>query len=193
MSNIKVARNSSPTSTARRLEILEEPGFGKYFTDHMVRAEWSAESGWSDLEVVPYAPIAMDPASMVLHYGQEIFEGLKAYRQPDGSISTFRPEENAKRFARSARRMALPELPVEMFIDSIKALVNADIDWVPTKADESLYLRPMMIATEVGLGVRPSNKALYLLIASPAHLFHQERGWLAKSCQHKFHTQAILL
>ena len=168
MANIKVARNTSPTSEARRLEILEEPGFGKYFTDHMVRAEWSAESGWSDLEVVPYAPIAMDPASMVLHYGQEIFEGLKAYRQPDGSISTFRPEENAKRFARSARRMALPELPVEMFIESIKALVNVDIDWVPTKADESLYLRPMMIATEVGLGVRPSNKALYLLIASPA-------------------------
>ena len=168
MANIKVARNTSPTSEVRRLEILEEPGFGKYFTDHMVRAEWSAESGWSDLEVVPYAPIAMDPASMVLHYGQEIFEGLKAYRQPDGSISTFRPEENAKRFARSARRMALPELPVEMFIESIKALVNVDIDWVPTKADESLYLRPMMIATEVGLGVRPSNKALYLLIASPA-------------------------
>ncbi|CAB4686512.1 unannotated protein [freshwater metagenome] len=166
--SITITKNSNPLSAEKRAEQLVEPGFGRYFTDHMVTAEWSAESGWGELALVPYGPLSLDPASMVLHYGQEIFEGLKAYRQPDNSIALFRPEANAARFARSAARMALPELPVEMFMESIDALVKADQEWVPKKDGESLYLRPMMIATEVGLGVRPSNKALYLLLASPA-------------------------
>jgi branched-chain amino acid aminotransferase len=157
-----------PVSDSAREAILVEPGFGKYFTDHMVTATWSSSSGWSQLRLTPYGPLSLDPATMVLHYGQEIFEGLKAYRQPDGGIALFRPEQNAKRFARSATRLALPPLPEELFLESVRALVTQDQNWVPTHADESLYLRPMMIATEVGLGVRPSTKAEFILIASPA-------------------------
>jgi branched-chain amino acid aminotransferase len=157
-----------PLSDSAREAILVEPGFGKYFTDHMVTATWSSSSGWSELRLIPYGPLSLDPATMVLHYGQEIFEGLKAYRQPGGGIALFRPEQNAKRFARSATRLALPPLPEELFLESVRALVTQDQNWVPTHADESLYLRPMMIATEVGLGVRPSTKAEFILIASPA-------------------------
>ncbi len=165
---ISLNPNRSPLSADKREATLVEPGFGKYFTDNMVTATWRATDGWSDLQLVPYGPLSLDPATMVLHYGQEIFEGLKAYRQPDGGISLFRPSANAKRFARSAARLALPPLPEELFIESAHALVKQDQAWVPRRTDESLYLRPMMIATEVGLGVRPANRAEYLLIASPA-------------------------
>ena len=117
---------------------------------------------------MPYGPFSLDPATMVLHYSQEIFEGLKAYRQPDGSIASFRPEANAARFRRSAGRLAMPELPEELFLESLRELVVADQAWVPTADEASLYLRPFMIATEVGLGVRPANRYAYCLIASPA-------------------------
>ncbi len=165
---IKVTPSTHPVSPAERAEKLTKPGFGKYYTDHMVVAEWSETAGWSDAELKPYAPISLDPATMVFHYGQEIFEGLKAYRQPDGGVALFRPEANAARFARSAKRLALPELPIELFIESVDALVKEDAGWVPSKIGESLYLRPFMFATEVGLGVRPTNRALYMLIATPA-------------------------
>ena len=111
-----VVRNSSPRTEEQRAAILAAPGFGQYFTDHLVRIDWTAEHGWSPGQVLPYAPLALDPATMSLHYGQEIFEGLKAYHQPDGSVATFRPEMNAARFARSARRLAMPELPAELFL-----------------------------------------------------------------------------
>lgn len=118
---------------------------------------------------MPYAPLSIDPANMTLHYGQEIFEGLKAYRRPDGSVATFRPEANGERFRSSARRLAMPELPVETFVAACDALVQQDTAWVPAHGgEESLYLRPFMIATEVGLGVRPANEYLFLVIASPA-------------------------
>ncbi|HET8969544.1 MAG TPA: branched-chain amino acid aminotransferase, partial [Candidatus Nanopelagicales bacterium] len=143
-------------------------GFGKYFTDHMVTIRWSAEQGWHDASVVPYGPLSFDPASMVLHYGQEIFEGLKAYRRPDGSVVTFRPDMNARRFARSAHRLAMAELPEELFLASIEALVEQDAAYVPADREKSLYLRPFMLANEVGLGVRPANSYLYVLIASPS-------------------------
>jgi branched-chain amino acid aminotransferase len=159
----------APTPEARRAEILAAPGFGRYFTDHMVTIRWSAEQGWHDAEVKPYGPMTFDPASMVLHYGQEIFEGLKAYRQPDGSIASFRPEANATRFRGSAARLAMAELPEELFLGSISELLAVDHEWVPAAGGEdSLYLRPFMLATEVGLGVRPSAEYLYALIASPA-------------------------
>ena len=120
-------------------------------------------------QLVPYAPLSLDPATMVLHYAQEIFEGLKAYRQPDGSVATFRPEKNAERFQRSAHRLGMPELPVETFIEACDVLVQQDQAWVPAHGgEESLYLRPFMIATEVGLGVKPANEYLFLVIASPA-------------------------
>ena len=163
-----VSRNPNPRSAEERTAILASPGFGRYFTDHMVRIDWTADDGWTDGQVLPYGPLTLDPATMVLHYGQEIFEGLKAYRQPDGSIATFRPAANAARFARSARRLGMAELPEELFVESIRSLVEVDRDWVPDGPDASLYLRPFMLATEVGLGVRPANAYAFLLIASPA-------------------------
>ena len=160
--------NPQPATPERVAEVLAKPGFGRYFTDHMVTIRHDAAHGWHDARVEPYAPFALDPSAMVLHYGQAIFEGLKAYRQPDGSIASFRPEANAARFRASARRIAMPELPDELFLDSLRELVAVDKRWVPTQDEESLYLRPFMIATEAGLGVRPAAEYLYLVIASPA-------------------------
>ena len=165
---IAITENASPVTSVRRAEILANPGFGRYFTDHMVTAQWTSDHGWHDAELVPYGPISLDPATSVLHYGQEIFEGLKAYRHADGSVKTFRPMRNAARFAASARRLAMAELPEELFLGSIEALVRQDRAWVSGEDERSLYLRPFMISTEVGLGVRPANSYQYLLIASPA-------------------------
>ncbi|HEY8373409.1 MAG TPA: branched-chain amino acid aminotransferase [Pseudonocardiaceae bacterium] len=160
--------NPHPATPERRAEVLANPGFGQHFTDHMVTIRWNPEQGWHDAAVVPYGTVELDPAAMVLHYGQAIFEGLKAYRHPDGSIVSFRPEANAARFRASARRMAMPELPDELFLASLRELVAVDRDWVPAQEEASLYLRPFMISTERGLGVRPAKEYLYALIASPA-------------------------
>ena len=160
--------NPNPLPDAERDEKIAAGGFGKYYTDNMVTIDWSEADGWSDANLNAYGPITLDPATAVFHYGQEIFEGMKAYSQPDGSISLFRPDANARRFARSAARLALPELSVEEFIETITTLVKQDRKWVPKKVGESLYIRPFMFATEVGLGVRPSNQAKYVLIATPA-------------------------
>lgn len=164
---MKISLNPHAKDGATRDALVAEGGFGKYYTDHMVVCEWSEKDGWSEPELKPYGPISLDPATAVFHYGQEIFEGMKAYRQPDKSIALFRPEANAQRFARSAKRLALPEMPESLFIETVETLVQHDGGWVPNKVGESLYLRPFMFATEVGLGVRPSNKALYMLIATP--------------------------
>ncbi|HEV7184734.1 MAG: branched-chain amino acid aminotransferase [Actinomycetales bacterium] len=163
-----VTRNDAARSDAEREEILAHPGFGNYFTDHMVDICWSAKGGWHRPRVSPYGPITLEPSAAVLHYAQEVFEGLKAYRHEDGSIWTFRPEANAARMQRSAYRLALPELPVEYFLDSLKQLVKYDGVWVPSAPETSLYLRPFMFAKEAFLGVRPANKVAYYLIASPA-------------------------
>ena len=163
-----------PVSEGRRTEILGAPGFGNHFTDYMVVVDYDRGRGWHRPRVTPYGPIALDPAAMVLHYAQEIFEGLKAYRQPDGSIAAFRPEANAARFNNSARRLAMPELPEEDFLGSLRALLEVDNVWVPPAGgEESLYLRPFMIATEASLGVRPANEYRYFLIASPAGAYFQ--------------------
>jgi branched-chain amino acid aminotransferase len=166
--NFQTFRNENAKSDEERAEILANPGFGKFFTDHMVDICWSERGGWHRPRVQPYGPIAMDPAAAVLHYAQEVFEGLKAYRHEDGSVWTFRPESNAYRMQRSARRLALPELPVEYFVDSLKQLVRNDVDWVPSGGEASLYLRPFMFAKEAFLGVRPATKVNYYVIASPA-------------------------
>lgn len=158
-----------PETPQRRAEILAAPGFGRHFTDHMVEVRWSEGRGWHDPEIGPYRALTFDPAAMVLHYGQSIFEGLKAYRQPDGSVASFRPLSNAARFRASARRLAMPELPDELFLGSLRELITVDHEWVPAAGGEdSLYLRPFLLATEVGLGVRPAKEYRYLLIASPA-------------------------
>ncbi|MFE3325523.1 branched-chain amino acid aminotransferase [Streptomyces sp. NPDC059176] len=166
---IELKPSSTPLSDAEREAILANPGFGRHFTDHMVTIKWTEGRGWHDAQLTPYAPLSIDPANMTLHYAQEIFEGLKAYRRPDGSVATFRPDANARRFQESARRLAMPELPVETFIAACDALVQQDSAWVPAHGGEaSLYLRPFMFANEVGLGVRPANEYLFIVIASPA-------------------------
>ena len=169
MLDYTVTRTDTPTSPERLQEILENPGFGKYFTDHMVTIDWTEEKGWHDAQVRPYAPFSMEPASTVFHYGQAIFEGLKAYRHTDGSITAFRPEQNAKRLNNSAKRMAMPELPEEVFLEAVRQIVDIDKAWVPEAGGEaSLYLRPFMIGTEKTLGVKPSSSYSFYIIASPA-------------------------
>ncbi|WP_292828154.1 branched-chain amino acid aminotransferase [Microbacterium sp.] len=163
-----VTRNPAAKNPAQRDAILADPGFGMNFTDHMVDICWSVGGGWHRPRVQPYGPIALDPAAAVLHYGQEVFEGIKAYRHADGSIHTFRPEQNGRRLQRSARRLALPELPVSYFIQSLREIIAVDGEWVPSGADQSLYLRPFMFAKEAFLGVRPARKVNYYVIASPA-------------------------
>ena len=159
----------APASDTAREQVLAAPGFGRYFTDHMVSISYTVERGWHDAQVLPYSPIELNPSAMVLHYGQAIFEGLKAYRHTDGSIRSFRPGANAERFRTSARRLAMPELPDALFLGSIRALLDVDHAWVPVAGGEdSLYLRPFMFSTEAGLGVRPAREYRYLLIASPA-------------------------
>jgi branched-chain amino acid aminotransferase len=169
MATIELKPTSEPLAAAQRAAILADPGWGRHFTDNMVTVKYTAGRGWHDAQLRPYGPIELDPATAVLHYGQEIFEGLKAYRQQDGTIASFRPQANAARMARSARRMGMPELPEELFLDAIDALVKQDAAWVPDDPEKSLYLRPFMFATESGLGVnRPAGEYLFLLIASPS-------------------------
>ncbi len=166
---ISTIPSTQPVDDARLAEILEAPGFGLHFTDHMFTVEWTPSQGWHGARITPYGPLTLDPATAVLHYAQETFEGMKAYRHEDGSIWDFRPEENAARMVRSSKRLALPELPVEDFIAAVDALVTVDQRWVPDAAGEkSLYIRPFMIATEKFLGVRPAQHVTFMVIASPA-------------------------
>jgi branched-chain amino acid aminotransferase len=165
--DFEICPNPRPIGVAERAALMANPGFGRVFTDHMVTIRYAEGKGWYDARVEARAPIPMDPATAVLHYAQEIFEGLKAYQAADGGITMFRPEANAARFIRSAHRMAMPPLPERAFVDSLRQLVRIDRDWVPAGDDGSLYLRPFMYATEVFLGVRPANEYLYLVIASP--------------------------
>ncbi|GAA3726654.1 branched-chain amino acid aminotransferase [Plantactinospora mayteni] len=165
--DFEIRPNPRPVAAAERAALMANPGFGRVFTDHMVTIRYAETKGWYDARVEARAPIPMDPASAVLHYAQEIFEGLKAYSAADGSVTMFRPDANAARFAESARRMAMPELPEAAFLDSLRHLVQIDREWLPTSDEGSLYLRPFMFANEVFLGVRPSNEYLYMVIASP--------------------------
>ncbi len=166
---ISITRTESPTSDERLAEIFANPGFGNHFSDHMFTVEWTPEKGWHDARVTPYGPIAIDPATAVLHYAQETFEGMKAYRHADGSIWTFRPEQNAARMVRSSRRLAFPELPVEDFVAAVDALVEVDQRWVPDgEGEKALYIRPFMFASEAFLGVRPSQHVTFMIITSPA-------------------------
>src|SRR3954471_8981382 len=147
--------SATPKSAEERAAVLANPGFGDYFTDHTAVVDYKVDAdgkgGSQNARIEPYGPISLDPSAAVLHYGQEVFEGLKAYRHADGSIWTFRPYENAARMQRSAHRLALPELPSAYFIDSIKQLIAVDADWVPSAPETSLYLRPFMFAKEAFL------------------------------------------
>ncbi|HEU5034241.1 MAG TPA: branched-chain amino acid aminotransferase [Mycobacteriales bacterium] len=181
----RVEPSATPMPADARTQVLAAPGFGKTFTDHMVTVRWTPAQGWHDACVHAYGPLSLDPATHVFHYGQAIFEGFKAYAQPDGSVATFRPVANGERFNRSAARMALPALPVEDFVTAADLLVRQDAGWVPTAPETSLYLRPFMMATEVGLGVRPASDVTFLLIASPAGSYFAGGGrqvsiWLSE-------------
>ena len=158
--------NANPVSVAERSERLINPGFGKTFTDHMVIVRYTEDKGWHDAKVTARGPISLDPAAAVLHYAQEIFEGLKAYRLADGAMALFRPDANARRFNSSASRMAMPDLPEDLFIESCRALVKTDAAWFPEIDGGSIYLRPFMIANETFLGVKPSGEYLYIVIAA---------------------------
>ena len=158
----------APVPDAMRREALADPGFGKLFSDHMVSIGWSDAKGWHSPTVGPRAPVTLDPAAAVLHYAQEIFEGLKAYKLADGGIALFRPEANAARFNKSAARLAMPDMPPELFVAAIRELVLADRDWFPSVEGGSLYLRPFMFASEAFLGVRPAKEYKFLVIASSA-------------------------
>lgn len=151
-----------------------ELGFGKYYTDHMFIMDWDRDIGWHDARIVPFGPIAMDPASMVLHYAQETFEGLKAYRTKDNRILLFRPEMNARRFANSNRRLCMPEASEEDFVEAVTKLVAYEQDWVPAQEGTSLYIRPFMFATEAAVGVHPASSYKFVIILSPVGAYYPE-------------------
>jgi branched-chain amino acid aminotransferase len=167
MSSVKFVRHPhpSPTPADKRAALLANPGFGRVFSDHMVTIRYSEGKGWHDGRIEPRRPIEMDPASAVLHYAQEIFEGLKAYKTAEGGAIMFRPRENARRFRQSAERLAMPMLPEDDFLEAIDQLVDIDRDWIPD-GDGSLYIRPFMFANEIFLGVKPSSEYLFIVIAS---------------------------
>lgn len=156
-----------------RARLLENPGFGRIFSEHMILIRWHEKQGWHDAQLTPYAPLTLDPGTSFLHYAQGIFEGLKAFRQVDGSVAVFRPDAHAARFRRSSRRLALPELPEDVFIEAIDLLVQHDHAWVPSAPEQSFYLRPFMFASDVGLGVHPGTEVTFLLIASPSGSYFQ--------------------
>ena len=152
----------------------ESLGFGKYFTDHMFVMDWSKEKGFHDARIVPYGPISMDPASMVLHYAQETFEGMKAYRSKDGKILLFRPDMNAKRFINSNRRLCMAEIAVEDFVEAVRSIVEYEQDWVPYEEGTSLYIRPFMFASEAAVGVHPANRYKFVIILSPVGAYYPQ-------------------
>ena len=158
--------NPAALAAAERATLLEDPGFGRVFTDHMVTVTWTEGKGWHSAKVEARRPFQIDPACAVLHYAQEIFEGMKAYRAEDGGITLFRPEQNARRFNESARRMAMPEVPEELFLDALRAIIKIDEAWIPG-GEGSLYLRPFMFASETFLGVRPAAEYIFCVIACP--------------------------
>jgi len=167
---IPVTRTTSPKAKPRD----EELGFGRYFTDHMFLMEATADQGWHNPRVVPYGPLTLEPSAAVLHYSQEIFEGLKAYRSPRDTVLLFRPDKNAARLNHSCERMCMPKMEEHLFLSAIKSVVATDRDWVPRAPGTSLYIRPAMIATEPFLGVRPSQSYLFFVILSPVGAYYAE-------------------
>ena len=166
--DFEIRASGDAVPATERAQLLVAPGFGGVFTDHMTTIRWTDDRGWHDARIERYGPITLDPATAVFHYGQEIFEGLKAYAQPDATVAAFRPHSNATRFNKSAARLAMPELPESAFVRSLELLVAQDRAWVPDTEGHSLYLRPFMIATQRGLGVsKPSSSYLFAVIASP--------------------------
>ncbi len=171
MLDIKTVKTSTPKTKPADESKL---GFGKIFSDHMFVMDYSPEQGWHDARVVPYAPFQMDPACVVFHYAQELFEGLKAYRAESGRIQLFRPDCNGQRMQDSSERMCIPTIPVDDFVQAVKALVEVDKDWVPHSDGTSLYIRPFVIATDVGMGVHASHNYTFCIICAPSGAYYAE-------------------
>jgi len=171
MTNIKVTLNECPKNKPTDQTKL---GFGEYFTDHMFIMPYDKGQGWHDPQILPYGPISLDPAAMVLHYGQEVFEGLKAYRTKDGRILLFRPEENFKRLNRSNARLCIPEIDEQLALKGLCELIKVEKSWVPTECGTSLYIRPFVIAIDPHLGVRSANHYLFIIILSPVGAYYAE-------------------
>lgn len=171
MLNIRIEKTANPKTLPAKDDPLK---FGTIFTDHMFVMNYETGKGWFDPRIVPYQPLSLDPSCMVFHYGQEMFEGLKAYKAVDGRILLFRPDMNAKRTNNTNKRLCIPELPEEDFVEAVKAIVRTDKAWVPDKPGTSLYIRPFIIATDPFLGVRPSDTYLFLIILSPVGAYYPE-------------------
>ena len=170
MLEIKVTKTTTPKAKPDENNL----GFGTHYTDHMFRMEYTEGQGWHSPRIEPYQPISLDPAAMVFHYAQESFEGMKAYRTAEGQVQLFRPEKNAERLQSTHERLCIPTIPVEDFVQAVKALVDVDRDWVPSAPGTSLYLRPFTIATEPHLGVKPSATYEFIVIASPSGAYYAE-------------------
>ena len=170
MQTIRIERTTAPK---------EKPGqdnplvFGTIFTDHMFVMDYDEENGWHDPRVIPYQPLVLEPSCMVFHYGQEMFEGLKAYKADDGRILLFRPDKNIERANRSDRRLCIPEIPEDIFLEALKTVVKVDADWIPTRPGTALYIRPFVIATDPFLGVRPSHTYKFIIILSPVGAYYE--------------------
>jgi branched-chain amino acid aminotransferase len=162
------------TKTPKALPADSKLGFGEIFTDHMFNMDYSPEQGWHSPRIEPYGPIVMDPATMVLHYGQAIFEGLKAYRTDSGKIQLFRPQDNMARLNRSAQIVCMPEIDTGFALDALKSLITLEKNWVPRAPETSLYIRPTIIATDPYLGVRPSHTYRFFIILSPVGAYYPE-------------------
>lgn len=170
MLNIKVEKTKNPkTKPADETKL----GFGKIFTDHMFIMDYSVEEGWHDPRIVPYQPITLDPSAMVFHYGQEMFEGLKAYPTADNKVFMFRPQKNIERANNTNRRICIPTIPEDDFLQALKAIVSIDKDWIPKSEGTALYIRPFIIATDPFLGVRPSNTYKFIIILSPVGAYYE--------------------
>ncbi len=165
---IRIERTKSPKQKPDPNNL----GFGKYFTDHMFIMDYSPDKGWHDPRIVPYAPLQLDPSTMVFHYGQAVFEGLKAYRADDGRILLFRPEQNMKRINASNERLCIPPIDVDFAVEAIKTLVKVDSDWIPDGKGTSLYIRPFIISTDPYLGVKPSSTYMFIIILSPSGAYY---------------------
>ena len=168
---IKITRTTTPKAKPAKGQAL---GFGKIFTDHMFMMNYTEGKGWHDARVEPFHSIELSPACVVFHYGQEMFEGLKAYRGVDGKVRLFRPEMNARRTNASNKRLCIPELPEEMFVEAVRAVVDVDADWIPTDDGTSLYIRPFIIGTDEFLGVAPSKTYLFCIILSPSGAYYAD-------------------
>ncbi len=170
MLDIKIELTKTPKAKPAPGEKL---GFGKIFTDHMFVMNYTEGQGWHDPRIVPFQNISLSPAAMVYHYGQEMFEGLKAYKGDDGEVYLFRPDMNAKRTNNTNDRLVIPQLPIEDFVQAVSAVVDVDRDWIPTEPGTSLYIRPFIIATDEFLGVAPSKTYLFMVILSPSGAYYE--------------------